>query len=272
MNRVLVVGGDGQIGRALVPALSDAGHSVAATSRRGGRVLDLAGWDGDPTQGFDAVVITAAVTGRAACAADPEAAFSVNVTAPERLATPVLARGGRVVFLSTHIVLGGDGAFLPVGAPHAPCDIYSEQKAAAERRLLALPGAARGLTILRPTKVLDARVGVVGAWRARIAAGEPIDVYTDLVMAPVATVHAVARIAGILREGSAGIVHLSGDREVSFADFAGLLRGRLGWDGALIRRMAGRPVNPIAAATPPHASLACDDPVPVKEVIAALCG
>ena len=43
---MLVVGGDGQIGRALVPALARTGHAVAATSRRGGRVLDLAGWDG----------------------------------------------------------------------------------------------------------------------------------------------------------------------------------------------------------------------------------
>lgn len=273
MSRVLVVGGDGQIGRALVPVLKRAGHDVVATSRRRRwqvTRLDLAGWQGDLTAGFDGIVILAAVTGRAACAEDPDAAAAVNVAAPVRLAGPVLDRGGQVVFLSTHIVLGGDAPRLGTDAPYAPCDIYSEQKAEAERRLLALPGAAEGLAILRPTKVLDRSGGTVAGWLRQIRARQGFDAYTDLMMAPVETAHVCARIAALVADRAAGIHHVSGWPEISFADFAVRLGAALGWNQALIRRRAGRPVNPVAAASPPHASLDCPDPVPTDAVVQAL--
>lgn len=273
MSRVLVVGADGQTGKALVPALRRAGHSVVATSRRRrwrATRLDLAGWQDDPTVGFDSVIIAAAVTGRAACAEHPDAAAAVNVAAPVRLAGPVLARGGQVVFLSTHIVLGGDAPRLGTGAPYAPCDVYSGQKAEAERQLLALPGAAEGLAILRPTKVLDRSAGIVEGWIKAIRRRAPIETYTDLLMAPVHTSHVCARIAGLVTGKGAGIHHVSGWPEISFADFALRLGAALGWNPALIRRRAGRPVNPIAAATPPHASLDCAEPVPTDAVVKAL--
>ena len=139
MSSVLVIGGDGLIGRALVPALGGDGHRVTATSNRtplpeGAVKLDLANADPAATEGFDHVVLAAAVVTRAACEADPARAHRINADAPVTLAAPVLARGGQVIFLSTSIVLGGDQPNLPVDAPYAPFDAYSRQKAEAEQR------------------------------------------------------------------------------------------------------------------------------------------
>ena len=96
MARVLIIGGDGLIGRALPAVLAREGHQVDVTSRRSGRLLDLAAQPLDPglADGFDTVVIAAAVTARAACEDDPATAFAVNVQAPVQIAAPVLARGG----------------------------------------------------------------------------------------------------------------------------------------------------------------------------------
>ena len=273
MNRVLVIGGDGQIGGALGPALRREGHQIAQTSRRRRwhtRRLDLTQIDGDPTEGFDTVVITAAVTGRKACADDPEGSAVVNVVAPVRLAGPVLTRGGRVIFLSTHVVLGGAVPRLAVDADYAPCDPYSEQKARAETDLLALPGAAENLAIVRPTKVLDRKRGTVGNWIKHVRDRRGFDAYSDLMMAPIHTSHVADRIAGMVSDWEPGIHHLSGWPEISFADFAVRLGNAMKWPQALIRRKAGRPINPIAQQTPPHASLDCPMPVATDQVVRAL--
>jgi len=274
LGRVLIVGGDGLIGRALAGDLAARGWRVRATTRRAGPgpALDLATpFDAAAvTEGVDALVLSAAVTGRAACERDPAGAHRVNVEAPVALARPVLARGGQVVFLSTHIVLGGDRPFLPPDAPHAPVDVYSRQKAEAEAWLAELPGAAEGLSIVRLTKVLDWSSGVLAGWRATLAAGQTIEAYTDLVLAPVTAGHVVAALARLLQDRVCGVVHLSGAEEISFADLAFALAGPLGWPHGSIRPMAGRPVNPLAAASPRHASLAAERPESLDAVLREL--
>ncbi|MEM9140206.1 MAG: sugar nucleotide-binding protein [Pseudomonadota bacterium] len=272
-GRIIVAGGDSLIGGRLATALSAAGADVAATSRRGRAVypLDLETMSAPPdfAAKADTLVIAAAITGRAACEAAPDLARRVNVEAPLALARPVLARGGHVVFLSTHIVLGGAAPFLATDAAYDPCDAYSAQKAEAERALLAHDTPGR-LSIVRLTKVLDPASGVLANWSLAMAAGEPIDVYADLLMAPVGLDHVCQALTGIIGQGQGGITHVSGADEISYADFARLLGQRLGWSGHLIRAQAGRPVNPIAAATPPHASLQARDPHPLTDLLEAL--
>ena len=78
------------------------------------------------------------------------------------------------------------------------------------------------------------------------------------------------RIARLIDGKLGGIHHVSGWPEISYADFAVRLASAMRWPQPMIRRMAGRPTNPIAAATPPHASLDCPDPVPTDSVVKAL--
>ena len=272
--RTLIVGGDGMIGKALARRLSADGLEVTCTSRRrrGGDLrLDLAsiGDAARVTDGFDCVILAAAVTGRAACHLDPEGSSAVNVTAPVALAEPVLARGGQVVFLSTHAVLGGEKSFLKADAPYDPPDLYAEQKAEAEQRLQDLNGPT-GLTIVRPTKVLARDGGLIRNWISTIERRIAIDVYTDLVMAPISVGHVVEQIAAIITRRHLGIVHLSGAIELSYADFASELAQRMAWPGELVRMMKGRPVNPIAALTPWHASLSAKEPQELEDVIVEL--
>ncbi|MGW6376081.1 NAD-dependent epimerase/dehydratase family protein [Rhodococcus sp. NPDC055112] len=61
--RIFLAGGTGVIGRALVPALRDAGHTVVATTRREDRIdgLRRLGADGVVVDVFDPAALTAAV-------------------------------------------------------------------------------------------------------------------------------------------------------------------------------------------------------------------
>ncbi|MEM7744401.1 MAG: sugar nucleotide-binding protein [Pseudomonadota bacterium] len=274
MSRVLVVGGDGLIGRDLIPALRGAGHDAVGTSYRqplpdGAVNLDLTVPEPDISDGFDAIVIAAAVVLRQDCEADPDRARLVNVDAPLALAAPVLARGGQVIFLSTSIVLGGDRPHLPVDAPYAPFDVYSRLKAEAEQRLRTLPGADHGLAVLRLAKVLDASYGVIAAWAKAAEDGRPITPFTDLVTAPMTVGHVVGKITAMIDARTTGIHHLSGI-EHTYAEIAKRLGAELGWPDALIQPQEGRQNNPIAAQNPPHASLEAERPMLLDEVIGAL--
>jgi len=89
-------------------------------------------------------------------------------------------------------------------------------------------------------------------------------------MAPIGVSHVVDQITSIITQRRLGIVHLSGAIEVSYADFAADFAGRMGWSADLIHVKKGRIVNPIAAMTPWHASLAANDPQSLEDVLAEL--
>jgi nucleoside-diphosphate-sugar epimerase len=171
--RVLVTGGAGYLGCAVVPLLLGRGHFV--------RVLDLPpshddspfpfrienlglahcfGWPGlelaygdvrnepqaqSALDGVDGVVHLAAVVGHPACAADPALTESVNVGGTRTLLE--LRRPGQwVVLASTGSVYGRvpDGV-CDESTAAAPLTVYGQTKATAERLALA----AGNVTVLR---------------------------------------------------------------------------------------------------------------------------
>ncbi|WP_374445317.1 NAD-dependent epimerase/dehydratase family protein [Stella sp.] len=166
--RVLVTGGSGFVGRAVIDRLRAGGHAVVAALRDPGSappgvavqaIGDLAGpIDWAPAlAGCDGVVhLAARVHVMRERAADPDAAFAaVNVDATRRLAEAALAAGARrFVFLSTVKVLGEasrPGRPFRDGDPEAPEDAYARSKQAAEAALAALPGLEP--VVLRPPLV-----------------------------------------------------------------------------------------------------------------------
>lgn len=173
MTRVLVTGGTGFIGRALVPALLDAGHDVIVASRSANpsgfpdktefaHLPDLSpdtDWH-DALADVDAIVhLAARVHVMSETEADPLDAFRrANVLVTQRLAEQAAAAGVlRFVYLSSIKVNGentapGDSFSETLAA--APQDPYAVSKLEAEQVLL---GMARRTTlqpvILRPPLV-----------------------------------------------------------------------------------------------------------------------
>lgn len=168
IHHVLVIGGAGYIGSALVKKLLHAGYRV--------RILDLLMYGEEPIkafldhplfeliqgdfrdvgkvvqamQGVDAVVHLGAIVGDPACAVNESITISINLTAARMIAEVAKGSGiRRFVFASTCSVYGASDEILNERSALAPVSLYARTKIASERALLELADQHFGPTILR---------------------------------------------------------------------------------------------------------------------------
>lgn len=159
--KVLVTGGAGYIGTALVAQLLMEGHSVrvldkgiyslepllifSAADRFELRVGDVRNEEtlANALDGMDAVVHLAAMVGEAACSIDEEATVSINEKVPSKLLALCEDKGvGRVVFLSTcsNYGVSSPDVLADEEAALTPLSLYARTKVAAERDMLGFNG------------------------------------------------------------------------------------------------------------------------------------
>ena len=167
-RRVLVIGGGGYIGSALLPKLLEKGYHV--------RLLDLLIFGDDPIQhvlnhprleirrgdfrhveqvadalrDVDSVVHLGAIVGDPACNLDEELTIEVNLTATRMIAELAKASGvQRIVFASTCSVYGATEEMLDERSVVKPISLYGHTKLASERVLLSMANDRFRPTILR---------------------------------------------------------------------------------------------------------------------------
>jgi len=168
VGRVLVIGGAGYIGSALLPKLLAKGYHV--------RLLDLLIYGTEPIaevidhpnleimqadfrqvdkvveamRNVDAVIHLGAIVGDPACALDEELTIEVNLMATRMIAE--VAKGSNVsrfIFASTCSVYGANPATLDERSALHPVSIYARSKIASERVLTSMAGSGFGPTSLR---------------------------------------------------------------------------------------------------------------------------
>jgi len=227
--KLLIIGGDSLVGAALSREASASRWSGRATTRRGD-VGGMLHWDLSaparcalPEERFDCAVLCAAMSRHDQCAADPTGAQRVNVEAPVHLALELMARGTHVIFLSTDSVFGEHNGRRGEGDEvHPGTRTYPTLKAQAEALLLDTTPTDQ-LTILRLTKVVSARRQPFGSWCQALRDGGRVEGFSDLVFSPISLRHTVRSIMSLCMARAAGVFHLSGSRDLSYAEFAALL-------------------------------------------------
>ncbi len=233
-RQVLIVGGDSEIATATAAHLRAAGVDVAATTRRPERVaadrpfLDLAQPIADwPIQaGIGAACFCAAIARLADCARHPEDSARVNVAATTGLADRLVASGIPVLFLSTDKVFDGSRPHLPAETPPCPVSEYGRQKAAAEAALAE-----------------------------RMAAGEPVRAFFDMMMAPTPVGIVATAIERLLAEPARGIFQLTGPRDIAYSEVAAYLARKLGAEPELVRPVSAYSAGLPPGSTAPHTTL-----------------
>ncbi|MBX3745127.1 MAG: sugar nucleotide-binding protein [Verrucomicrobiae bacterium] len=255
-DAILVVGGDGRLGAALIEEGRRRGLPMAHTTRRdpapapSGFHLDLAHPVSDwlPPRAFRAALLCAAVTRLETCRSDPAGTRRINVTHTVALAESLARAGIFVVFPSTNLVFNGSRPRPAPGDPPSPQTEYGRQKAAAEAALAALADA---VAVVRLTKVLHPDWDLLRNWIASLRAGRIIRPFSNRVCSLIPLDLAIQGLLTVAREARAGVWQFSADDEVTYAEIARHLALRLGTDPALVEPVVADPVEDA----PAHAAL-----------------
>lgn len=168
IRNVLVIGGAGYIGSALLPKLLGKGYNV--------RLLDLFlyGYDAiddildhpkletlradfrqidkvvEAMRGMDAVIHLGAIVGDPACALDEEITLEVNLMATRMIAEVAKGSGvSRFIFASTCSVYGASDDVLDERSTLNPESLYARSKVASERVLMSMADSSFAPTLLR---------------------------------------------------------------------------------------------------------------------------
>ena len=253
----LVVGADGQIGSALGRRLADCGLPVVGTTRRtpaGGLLrLDLAAPPSEWSLPADIAVcyMCAAVTSVEKCERDPAGTRLVNVGCSLELARRVRDRGGHTIFLSTNQVFDGTVPFRTAAAAPCPRTEYGRQKAEMEAELLARGGA----TVVRLTKVLGPDAALIRGWVNGLLGGRQITAFGDMVLSPVPLGFVAEVLVRAGRTRAVGVVQVSGDRDLSYAEVARRTADRVGAPPDLVRVASYTSLGLPPTMAPAHTTL-----------------
>ncbi len=249
------------MGESLLQLLRSSGSNVDLTTqrnkhRRGSIYLDLedvANTGKSDIGKYDVAVLLASITSQEKCIDEEFYAKKINVTAQKVIAKQIIKSGGRIIFLSTNLVLGGHSPFLSVGESIKPAGFYAEFKAECESFFKEL--SSKDICILRVTKVLHRNLPLLKRWRAAAHQCQKVEAFSDLLISPVSLRHITNVLSLLINIDVGGIFHCSGTKEISYSEFAKKYLKCLGYSETLVKEIKGRILNDIAANSPPHSSL-----------------
>jgi dTDP-4-dehydrorhamnose reductase len=224
-DRLLIVGADGFLGRALRVLWRQQKRAVMATA-----FLPVA--DAPDTHRLDlsqspdtwpvllpgrAAVLCAAITSLEQCRRDPAGTRKVNVEHTLALAQRLAEQGTFVVFLSTNLVFDGTKPLRKADEATCPQTEYGRQKADVEAGLAAL-GVRHA--VVRLAKVFHADLPLVRDWVVSLRAGKSIAPFADMVCAPVALDAVLQGLTMVAENELEGRWQFSPREDVSYATIA----------------------------------------------------
>lgn len=245
MSRILVTGGDGQVGFELTQLAWPDGVQILAPTRG---ELDLA--DPGAIHAYLAAYPVAAIVNPAAYTAvdraetEIAAAFQINAVAPAALAEAARRLDAPLVHVSTDYVFRGDATTpYEVDAPIDPIGVYGASKAAGEFAVrLGAPRSA----IVRTAWVVSARRANFVKTMLRLGAErDHLRVVADQRGAPTFAADLAEALQTIVlrmmadRAAPAGLFHFSNAGATTWRDFAAAIFEAAGARGARVPTVEG---------------------------------
>jgi dTDP-4-dehydrorhamnose reductase len=202
----------------------------------------------------DAIIHLAAQANANFCEKEPEAAWAINAGTSAQLAEYAVQHKIPLLYTSTDLVFDGKKAPYAPDAPVNPINVYGNQKAEAEKRILSIYPQA---TIARMPLMYGAFTQTqhfMAQWRLQLLQNQPLKAFVDEFRTPAFAEDAAAGLWLLLDQGATGIWHLGGPERSSRYHFASLLAEVLGVDSDLVQ--ASRQADlPMAANRPADVSL-----------------
>ena len=235
----LVIGADSVIGQAVIEKAKRSGHQVLATTRRkdtcnAERIfLDLS----QPTMSIvpsslTTAIFCAGISSMKACELDPKSTGQVNVVGLLAVAEHLLGLGARIIYLSTNTVFDGQTPHVEPNHPPCPKTEYGRQHAQVEK---ILKQSADQVCIIRLTKVLTPSMPLIVDWLAKLRSGQSIEAFSDRHLAPVGLGLVSKAIMLAANYELGGLLQISADRDLSWAEVAKYLAFRTGSKDELVK-------------------------------------
>jgi len=222
MQRALVIGGSGFVGRAILTRLGPergigTWHNAPTPGlirfdAAAGRLSDLLGAvPNDITHVF----VPFGVSNPEACAIDPEGTRRINVDGAIRLVEDAFRAGLVPIYVSTDYVYDGAKALRTEDEPQAPTTEYGRQKEAVERWLATRP---KPWLVARLSKVVSGdttRRSVLGEWINDLRNGLTMRSATDQIFSPAFVDDIAGAMVKLAETGLQGIFHVAGPQPMS---------------------------------------------------------
>jgi dTDP-4-dehydrorhamnose reductase len=262
MRRLLLTGGSGVLGAALVAHLRSRGGAFEAWSgsRAGAGLVRVDLTDPDRVAAaFGAlspeVVIHAAALARIGdCCKDPQRAQKVNAGGTALLAELCSEAKARLVLVSTDLVFDGEHAPYRETDPPAPLSVYGRSKADAERCALAGPGNAVARVSLLFGPSGSTQPSFFDQQVRSLRSGEPITLFADEWRTPIDLETAAEALTELALSDAEGVFHVGGPRRLSRWEMGRALARALGVNEGLVKPNTRRDV-PAAEPRPRDTSL-----------------
>ena len=257
--RVLITGGDGQLGRDVQRALDE--HEVRGYSHSELDVCDARS-AGEAVESFgpEVVIHAAALTDTTRCELEPEAAFAANASGARNVAVACARSGAAMVYVSTNEVFDGERSepYAEDDGPR-PMNEYGRSKLAGERQV----GAVLDRHYIVRTAWLYGRGGdhfvakILRAAERGDAAG-----VVDETATPTWTRDLAVALGRLIETNAYGIYHLTNAGQASRFEWAEEALRLAGMPDGALRRMttaelrASLPKDTVAPRKPPFSALA----------------
>lgn len=237
---ILIIGSDGLIGKTLFGYFLLHGVDVIGTTRRQHTISntrsfleltsDLTRWK--PVRiPFVTYFCTGTPTIRY-CEDFPVLSRIINVNSVVTLAKRLAAQSSNIIFLSSNMVFDGTVPYRKKNNPTCPLNEYGRQRVDVERQLLAL---GKPVAILRSTKILSSPMPLYSEWIVELKQGKRIHPFADKPVSPLPLHYVIEVLDFISRENISGILQISGERDITYADIAYRIAKRLGVSPDLVQ-------------------------------------
>jgi len=248
------------VGAALVQRLRRSGLEVRGTARRRDAVtdtnlfLDLSAVPGSwsPPKPVDVAILCAGVTRLKACKEQPETSRRINVDGIVQIAETLREQGAFIIYLSTNQVFDGTRPLVAPSDSTSPVTEYGRQKAEAEQ---SLHKAGAVDAIVRLTKVMGPVNALIEGWKRDLLTRRIISPFSDMTMAPVPLSSVLSVLSMIAQERRSGTYHVSGERDITYAEAARIGAEVLGASPELVQPLLSAQADPNSEPSPMNTSL-----------------
>ena len=152
------------------------------------------------------------------CEKNLEVQKIINVDNIKKIIKKAISEKIFVIYLSSNAVFDGKKQFYNYSDKTSPITKYGEFKDEVEKYIVST--FLKSTCILRLTKVITEKNDLIEKWKKAIKLNKKITTFSNIYISPVKIERVIDIISRLIDKKQGGIYQLSGDKEISYTEYA----------------------------------------------------